>query len=180
MLARPGFRRGIVVVFAWTLVGCGSAPSPAGDVLSTPSPSARSTTAARGEPCPVTEPGDGPPDVSPDSLFGWGSSYGNASLWVGGLGPDGVIEAGPEFIAEDGSIGMKFGWWRRVPGSLMITGRRLDATAPPVRAEIPAGYGSVGFQASGVIFPTEGCWEITGQVDKTTLTFVTLVAPKPS
>ena len=32
-----------------------------------------------------------------------------------------------------------------------------------------------GFQASGVHFPTEGCWEVTGRVAMTTLTFVMFV-----
>jgi hypothetical protein len=32
-----------------------------------------------------------------------------------------------------------------------------------------------GFQASGVYFPNEGCWEVTGRVGRTTLTFVTFV-----
>ncbi|MDE3111597.1 MAG: hypothetical protein KGK34_01490 [Chloroflexota bacterium] len=40
---------------------------------------------------------------------------------------------------------------------------------------MPDGYGDTGFQASGVLFPTEGCWEITGAVGNSTLTFVTLV-----
>lgn len=57
----------------------------------------------------------------------------------------------------------------------MVTGRRLDAPAPPLRADVPAGYGRTGFQASGVSFRTEGCWEVTGKVRQTTLTFVTFV-----
>jgi hypothetical protein len=57
----------------------------------------------------------------------------------------------------------------------MLTSRRLDAPAPPLRADVPAGYGTTGFQASGVSFRTEGCWEITGKVRQTTLTFVTFV-----
>jgi hypothetical protein len=70
---------------------------------------------------------------------------------------------------------MKFGWWRGVSGRLSIQGRRLDAPAPPLRAEVSDGYGDHGFQASGVIFPMEGCWEITGQVDAARLTFVNFV-----
>jgi hypothetical protein len=62
---------------------------------------------------------------------------------------------------------MKFGWWTKVSGRLNITGRRLDQAAPPVRGVVPDGYGSRGFQPSGVIFPTEGCWEITGSVHRT-------------
>jgi hypothetical protein len=130
---------------------------------------------ADAEQCPVTQPSDGPPDVSPSQFFGWSSAYGNGKLWVGGLWPDGVIAAAPEFVDSDGAVDMKFGWWRGVSGDLKITGRRLDASAPPARGVVPEGYGETGFQASGVIFPTAGCWEITGQVGTTTLTFVTFV-----
>jgi hypothetical protein len=70
---------------------------------------------------------------------------------------------------------MKFGWWRKVSGRLSITGRRLDAAAPPARADVPSGYGLTGFQASSVFFPAQGCWEITGKVGDTILTFVTFV-----
>jgi hypothetical protein len=42
-------------------------------------------------------------------------------------------------------------------------------------ANIPSGYGDSGFQATGIIFPTEGCWEVTGRVGEASLTFVTLV-----
>jgi hypothetical protein len=98
---------------------------------------------------------------------------------VGGLWKDGVIAAGPEFVDADGAVDMKFGWWRAVPGQLRITGRRLDAAAPPLRADIPDGYGPTGFQATGVILPTVGCWEVTGSVGDSTLTFVTFLVKKP-
>jgi hypothetical protein len=42
---------------------------------------------------------------------------------------------------------------------------------------VPDGYGEIGFQSSGIIFPTPGCWEITAQVGVSRLTFVTLVVP---
>jgi hypothetical protein len=136
-------------------------------------------TLADAERCPVTLPrGTGPRGVSADDFFGWGSSYGNGKLWVGGLWPRGVIDAEPAFVAADGSVGMKFGWWRAVPGKLRITGRRLDAAAPPARGIVPDGYGDTGFQASGVDFPTEGCWEVTGTLPATALEFVTFVIKK--
>ena len=47
---------------------------------------------------------------------------------------------------------MKFGWWRGISGRLSIQGRRLDASAPLLGAEVSDGYGDRGFQASGVIF----------------------------
>jgi hypothetical protein len=127
--------------------------------------------------CPVTRPTDfvPPPGVSYDALFGAASSHGNGRLWVGALWPNGVIAVESGFVEPDGSIGMKFGWYRVARGFLTITGRRLDAPAPPVRAHVPDGYGDVGFQSSGVSFPTEGCWEVTGTVGSTALTFVTFV-----
>jgi len=129
--------------------------------------------------CPVTLPGHtGPPGAARQELFGWGSSYGNGKLWVGGLWPHGVIAARRGFIDRHGRVGMKFGWWRRVPGHLHIAGRRLDAPAPRLLANVPSGYGATGFQSSGVIFPTEGCWEVTGTVGQSTLSFVTFVIKK--
>ena len=135
------------------------------------------TPGALAKGCPVTLPRswDPPPGVSADALFGSDRSYGNGQLWVGGLGANGVIVATPEFVEEDGSVGWKFGWWREVSGLLTITGRRLDGPAPPLRAYVAAGYTMTRFQASGVHFPTEGCWEVTGKVGTTTLTLVTLV-----
>jgi hypothetical protein len=73
---------------------------------------------------------------------------------------------------------MKFGWWRVASGRLHITGQRLDGPAPPARAHVPDGYGDTGFQASGVDFPTEGCWEVTGTLPTTSLSFVTFVIKK--
>ena len=130
--------------------------------------------------CPVTRPRRWrpPAGVTRDALFGAGAAHGNGKLWVGGLWDEGVIEAGPEFVDAVGSIGMKFGWWREVEGWLRISGRRLDGSAPPLRADVPDGYDLRGFQASGVWFPTEGCWEVTGRVGATSLTFVTLVVER--
>ena len=66
---------------------------------------------------------------------------------------------------------MKFPWWRGagLRGKLTIHGRRRDAAAPPLLADIPNGYGDPGFQATALVFPTEGCWEVTGQVADTSL-----------
>jgi hypothetical protein len=92
--------------------------------------------------------------------------------------PNGTVEfrpGGPGFVESDGSRSMKFPWWRAVGGKLTITGRRLDASAPPLRAHIPEGYGDTAFQSTALIFPTEGCWEVTGRVGDVTLTFVTRV-----
>jgi hypothetical protein len=102
--------------------------------------------------------------------------FGNDRLWTV-LWPHGVIAATPEYVEPDGSVGMKVPWWRGigVVGKLAITGRRLDAPARPLRAVVPDGYGRTGFQASGIDFPTEGCWQVTGKAGRASLTFVTIV-----
>jgi hypothetical protein len=141
--------------------------------VSPPTPTGVTLTDAAA--CPVTLPGEPPPDATSDQFFGWSSSYGNGELWVGGLWPDGIIAAKPAFVEPDGTVGMKFGWWREAPGKLTITGRRLDGPGPPARGDVPDGYGERGFQASGVSFPVDGCWEIEGRLPTTTLTFTTFV-----
>jgi hypothetical protein len=175
------FARMVVgLLVAVALAGCGGDP-PAGTVPeAAPSTAAsvpRPVTPADARRCPVTPPRRfrPPPGVAADALFGAGSSHGNGKLWVGGLGDDGVIEGGPDYVEPDGSVGMKLGWWRAVTGRLRISGRRLDGPAPPLHADVPGGYGDRGFQASGVSFPTEGCWEVTGTAGTATLTFVSFV-----
>jgi hypothetical protein len=86
---------------------------------------------------------------------------------------DGIVREMPR---RDGSIREKFPWWRGVRGRLRITGRRLDSAARPLRARIPDGYGLTGFQSTAIIFPTEGCWRVTGTTGTASLSFVTLVA----
>jgi hypothetical protein len=120
--------------------------------------------------CSVTLPnGDNPPGQT--SRF----SYGNGRLWVE-LYPRGVIRTRNGTPRPDGSLAVKFPWTRGVRGRLVITGRRLDAAAPPLRSWVPTGYGRTGFQSSAVIFPTEGCWEVTGRAGVIELTIVARVA----
>jgi len=126
--------------------------------------------------CEVTKPNGiaaGVEEVAP-------GSYGNRDVSVGpfGLWPDGTIifkPGGAGFITRSGALGMKFGWMRGASGKLLITGRRLDGEALPLRSEVPDGYGDRGFQATYLIFPTPGCWEITGHVGDSSVTFVTKV-----
>jgi hypothetical protein len=117
--------------------------------------------------CPVT-----PADIDN------GYRFGNSELEVG-LPPDGKFlfePGGPGFVAvSDGALGMKVGWDRLIPGRLTIEGRRLDSPAGPIRAHIPSMGRDKGFQATSVIFPTTGCWEVTGGLNNSSLTFVVLV-----
>ena len=120
--------------------------------------------------CPVTLPNGHYPPGQASRL-----SHGNGRLWVE-LYPRGVIR--PAYYARarpNGAIAVKFPWTRGVPGHLTITGRRLDSDAPALRSSVPDGYGRTGFQSTAVIFPTTGCWEVTGRVGSASLTFVTKV-----
>jgi len=138
---------------------------------------ARPVTMADARRCPVTIGHPVPRTMWwRDLLFGSGSAYGNGSLWVGGLWPRGVVILTRDDVGPDGRLSMKFGWYRLTNGYLTITGRRLDASAPPASGlTFPGSYGLTGFNASGVIFPTDGCWQVTGRVGRVALTFVTFV-----
>ncbi len=158
-------------VLAMTLLACSDSTG-----TTVPSETATiSTVDIQG--CLVTIPnGQGPPGPELTSP----NHHGGDGLWTV-LSSDGVIEFvpdGPGAMLEDGSLSMKFVWWRGVIGPLEITGRRLDASAPPLRTDIPEGYGEDGIQASGLIFPSPGCWEVTGRVGEVELTFTTLVVKK--
>ncbi len=122
--------------------------------------------------CPVTIANRSVPPDSSD----WGpdDSHGNGKLWTL-FWPFGVVVADSGYVEDDGSIRMKWPWWRGVRGTLKIQGRRLDGPARPLRAEVNDAYGLSGFQPSGIYFSTEGCWEVTGSVGQASLTFVTLV-----
>lgn len=99
--------------------------------------------------------------------------HGNGKLWTV-LPPDGKLMITP----EGGTLRWKFPWWRAVRGQLTIVGRRLDEAGGQLKADIPTGYGETRFQASGVFFPSEGCWEITGIAGGAALTFVVEVRAK--
>jgi hypothetical protein len=112
--------------------------------------------------CPITQANDG--------IF-----YGNDALKAG-VG-DGTIvfePGGPGFVDYDGALGIKFPWIRLKGGRLFVGGHRLDGDAGPARAYI-YDYGDIGFQPIYLVFPTPGCWEITGAVNGTSLTFTMLI-----
>jgi hypothetical protein len=119
--------------------------------------------------CPLTLPNGSTPPGEPDG----GANHGNDHIWTA-MWPHNVLIASRDYIDADGSVVMKWPWWwRGVNGQIKITGQRLDGDAPPLTAHTQEGY--TRFQPSGIRFPTEGCWEVTGTVGDASLTFVTLV-----
>jgi hypothetical protein len=124
--------------------------------------------------CAPTLPnGDVPPGESPAEAANY---LGNGRLYTA-LWPDGVILADPSLVEPDGRIAMKFPWWRApgvgAAGDLVISGQELS-TGAPIEAVIPDGYGQR-FQASGIYFPTEGCYRVTGRSADAELSLVTFV-----
>ena len=144
--------RGLVSVALVVLCFVGSAGADA-----TPSPECRATEEIRAEP---------PRDPNADP-FGPGPWYINA---------DRTIWAGWDAVRmRAGKRGNKVLWIRPAGTQLTVSGRRLDGKAQPMKSTIPCCY-PTGFQASGLAFPTGGCWEITGVAGTSQLTFVTKVA----
>ena len=101
----------------------------------------------------------------------------------------GVWQATSAFVNADGSLRLKAPWFAAGPpghakrgphGLLKITGKRLDNSAPPLSVETHEvgvlGYGGSGVWAVVLTFPTEGCWSVTGKVERTTHTFHVLVS----
>lgn len=119
-------------------------------------------------PCPATLPNGS----TPPGELSLPTYHGNVALWVV-LAPGGIEEVMPEDVSPNGSISTKRPWWRLKWGSpLSVAGRRLDAPAPPLAANIPAGY-DAWVQATVLDFPAVGCWEVTGPAAEASLTFVT-------
>jgi hypothetical protein len=119
--------------------------------------------------CPVTRPNGSTPPGVPGSRF-----FGGGGLWTL-VWPHGLVLVPKENVGPDGSLEMKFPWWRGpgVTGYLQITGEDV-ASQRPVEART-AGYGRTGFNASAIFFPTEGCYRVTGRAGGAGITFVTLV-----
>ena len=138
-----------------------------------PATAAAPAPASSPQGCPVTLPnGSAPPNENPSPLF-----YGNKDLWTS-LWAKGQVEFGPGNpgeIGADGSLSIRWSWWRGTNGNLAIEGKRLNGDAPPLKVIVPEGFGPTGFQTSTLVFPTVGCWQVTGKVGNASLTFVTLV-----
>jgi hypothetical protein len=110
-----------------------------------------------------------PPDDPNADAFGEGPWYisDDRSLWLSAP-PNGLWRAGGEKVA----------YMRPAGTDLQVTGRRLDADAPPLHADNPCCY-PTGFQIGALIFPTAGCWEVAVIGGETELRVVTRVLPNP-
>ncbi len=125
--------------------------------------------------CPVTEPlwVKPPEDAAVEGEPAFGHYFVNedrsiwASAWWAGQ---------EEYRPRAGEEGIKVGWFRPEGAELTITGRRLDGRSPPLEAHVPCCY-PTRFQATGLLFPTGGCWEVTAVAAGGELVFVLWVEP---
>jgi hypothetical protein len=66
--------------------------------------------------------------------------------------------------------------FRPAGAELTVIGQRLGGEAPPLEFEASCCY-PTRFQASGLYFPTEGCWEITAKAADKELSFMVWIEP---
>ena len=147
----------VAVLVLVITVGCGALPTASAVAVCVPT-----------KPTGGTPPGENPAESS--LVYTDGRLY--TILW-----PNGEILATPDVVEPDGTIDMKFPWWRAAgegaAGDLQITGHEIN-TGATISASIPSGYGQR-FQATVILFPTEGCYEVTAKSSEALLTFVTKV-----
>ena len=125
--------------------------------------------------CPITQPvwARPPEDAAiPDPpAYGYYFLNEDRSIWASAWWEE--QDRNYLHVTEEG---IKVGWFRPAGAELVITGRRLDADAPPLEANASCCY-PTRFQASSLYFPTEGCWEITANVADSKLSFIVWVEP---
>ena len=134
------------------------------DTAPPPLPTARPAGSTAAQDCPVTKPTIAtPPTAVP-----------------GGRDP---LSPGPYYVSPDGQVWAQDWGWTSTPGTrkvlwlkplgapLELRGRRLDAAVLPLRIS-SGGDDQFDYQASHLIFPTEGCWEIVAQSGSSVLRFV--------
>jgi len=125
--------------------------------------------------CPVSEPvWAKPPDdpaVQGSPEYGYYFVNQDRSIWASAWWTE-----DEEYHLRVSEEGVKVGWFRPAGAVLEITGQRLDAQAPPLETHVPCCY-PTRFQATGLILPTEGCWEVTAKAADSELSFVLSVEP---
>jgi hypothetical protein len=170
-IPRPGIA---CLVISVILSGCTAISAPDAGMLSLSPTEVRAQTTLA-EICPVTEPlWLKPPDdpaVQNPPQYGYYYASQDRSLlasawWTGEQ----------ESYLRAGEDGVKVGWFRPAGTQLEIRGHRLDRQAPLLEAQVPCCYPTQ-FQATGLIFPTEGCWEVSAKAADSELVFVVWVEP---
>jgi hypothetical protein len=169
----------LALVVVLLLASCGRAADRA---AAAPAATA-SARAAVPDGCPITGHPNrpfvppAPPGPTSPSVRGGEFWYGTPALWTS-LRSDGTWSGLPY---HDGAYTQKVFWWSDGydwQSQLTLTGRRIDASAPPLVASIATNAFADDIGSSilvGVDIPEAGCWEITGHLKGMELSFVVLV-----
>jgi len=152
--------------------------------LSTPTPAPASSLPPAE--CPITQPQTPPfvPFNRKPSLNSGEFWYGSDKLWT-------VVRSNGTWsnlpYSSSSGYTQKVFWWRQgydvqaePQPDLKVTGRRLDAPAPPLVASRATNAYADDIGSAmlvGVAVPSAGCWEITGQYRDAKLSFVVWVVP---
>lgn len=130
--------------------------------------------------CPVTPPGEHRPPARMDPFEPTDAVHYADGIWVS-IPNNGVLELGPDTEIGYGKLQ---GWrtttvtWMRadgVEGWVVVSGERLDAEsslAPRTPLSPQRQYVQAGFVETGIAFPGEGCWQLTGTVGDHEITWV--------
>jgi hypothetical protein len=135
------------------------------------------------ESCPVTKPPAHPfipPPPYPSEISPDGFWFGTNKLWTRLLA-DGTWKGLPRW--SDGTFRQKLLWWHEgydwhhePRPRLKVTGKRLDAQAPPLQSRVSNGWGEDDpdhpFITNGINLPALGCWRVTGRYEDAELSFV--------
>lgn len=135
-------------------------------------------TLAVPETCSATKPGTQPfvpaaPYAAKPSLGQFW--FGTDRLWTA-LPETGAWIGLPHYTHSDPTFRQKLVFWRqgydahaRTQTKLTVSGRRIDATSPPLQTDGPGSPSWTAddqFLMTGINFPTTGCWEITGRLNE--------------
>ena len=125
--------------------------------------------------CPLTEPEwlvpPEDPAVSGSPEYGYYYVNDDRSIWASAW-----WHGTEDYPLRAGEEGLKMGWFRPAGVTLEISGHRLDGESPPLEAHAPCCY-PTRFQATGLVFPTGGCWEVSATAADKQLSFILWVEP---
>lgn len=174
--------RALIVAILIVLASTAAPTLPAAS-LPVASPLVASPLAGDGNTCPVTIPADFRPPAESDPFEDDELIHYDNGIWVT-IPEDGVLELSAD---QEVAFGPLQGWrtetvtWLRdegVEGFVIVSGERLDAESeftPQTPLSPQRQYVQIGFVQTGIAFPSEGCWEVTGFVGKNEITWVVVV-----
>jgi hypothetical protein len=161
--------RRLVPLLTLVLTVCTPLADSAGGPSASPLPSPASPVVAGPGACPATAPVTDERPKNPNTASfgrGWYVSA-DRLLWASA--------SGPFYVGSNKVL------WER-PGSVVaISGKLLDGDAKAAGAPSisgPEGYEGMDYQASGVTFPTAGCWEVEARAESSVLNFVVYAYPR--